>query len=279
MRRLEDRLLAADESRWSRHPARFVRTTAYVPHALYVNFVARRAHVATLAPGLFEPLALSGDDDTQTLFTILLFSLENARPSRAPAAFGAFVPSVMHSNWRVYGRILGPAAEAPDRPGVLFVRSVSTSLLMAFFGRRLARCFPLHRAEQMSLAVHDGRVTATIQGGGGSAPGLAFEGTRRSATPGTEVTGRLGFQEYADYTRWIVDQHLSLAVWPRERIVQDMHLDFRLARTTPLDCATCDVTGIDEIIGPGARPFDCFLIEGLRVFLDSVSSDSVSRVT
>jgi hypothetical protein len=32
------------------------------------------------------------------------------------------------------------------------------------------------------------------------------------------------------------------------------------------------VTGIDEILSPPAQPLDCFLAEGLRVFLDDVSS-------
>jgi len=34
--------------------------------------------------------------------------------------------------------------------------------------------------------------------------------------------------------RWMIDHHLSLVSWPRETIVQDMHLDRDHATITPL---------------------------------------------
>jgi len=146
--RLENKLLAADNSWWtSRYPL-YARVVAEVPRALYLNFLANRSLVASLSPRLFRPLDLPGNRNT-TLFTILLFSLERARPLWAPRSLGALAPRFMLSNWRFYGHITGPRWDS--RQGVLFVRTVTGSPLLSAFGRRLARCFPLRRARRMTL--------------------------------------------------------------------------------------------------------------------------------
>jgi hypothetical protein len=44
------------------------------------------------------------------------------------------------------------------------------------------------------------------------------------------------FPAYDEYARWIIDQHLSLVIWPQEYVVQDMHLDFQDAKITPFRC-------------------------------------------
>jgi hypothetical protein len=80
----------------------------------------------------------------------------------------------MQSNWRFYGQLTEP--ESTSRPGVFFVRTVTTSLMLSALGGRLARCFPLRRAHRMTLDWGVGRVTAVINPGQGSAPALAFEG-------------------------------------------------------------------------------------------------------
>jgi hypothetical protein len=168
----------------------------------------------------------------------------------------------------LYGQLAG-------RPGVLFVRSVSRSILMAGFGRRFARCFPFHRAARMRLAFEQNpdRVSAEIAPGGGSAPEFRFEGTV-ATVPTSDVAGQLGFGAYDAYARWLIDQHLSLAIWPRETIVQDMHLDFARAKITPLRASLCQVSGLDDLEGlllDPTQPVDCFAVEGLRVFLDEVA--------
>ena len=117
------------------------------------------------------------------------------------------------------------------------------------------------------------RVSAEIARGGGSAPEFRFEGTT-SPSPTSDVAGQLGFREYDDYARWLIDQHLSLAIWPRETIVQDMHLDFAHAKITPLRASLCQVSGLDDLEGlllDPTHPVDCFAVEGLRVFLDEVA--------
>jgi hypothetical protein len=276
----EERLLAAEDSWWTGVRPCAPRITADVPRALYVTFIADRTIAARIAPGLFEPLMLPDPSGrARTLFTILLFALERARPAWAPAVCGIVTPTVLHANWRLYGDLIGQAgtgAAADARPGVLFVRSVSRSTLMACFGRRLARCFPFHRAAEVRLAVTDDRVSAVLRAGRGSAPEFRFEGTR-AALPASarDLASRLGFHAYHDYARWLIDQHLSLAIWPREAIVQDMHLDFRQTAITPLRSTACHVSGLadlGDLLEDATRPADCFVVEGLRVFLDRVST-------
>ena len=147
VKRLENKLLAADDSWWtSRHPL-YTRVVAEVPLALYLNFLANKSYVASLSPRLFRPLDLPGNPNA-TLFTLLFFSLERARPLWAPRTLGALAPHLMQSNWRFYGHITGLRPDS--RQGVLFVRTVTTSLLLSAFGRRLARCFPLRRAHHLA---------------------------------------------------------------------------------------------------------------------------------
>ncbi len=264
--RLEHRLLADDRSWWTGRNPLFVRGVAEVPGALYLNYLARKPYAASLAPGLFRPLDLPGDNET-TLFTILLFTLERARPQRMPRALGVVTPRVMQSNWRFYGHVTVPGSD--PRPGVLFVRTITTSLVLAAFGRRLARCFPVRRAQRMTLAAGASHVTGVIEPGPGSAPELAFEGERIHPPEVSHVfSGQ--FSSYHEYTRWIIDQHLSLVVWPRECIVQNMHLDFREAEIIPLRCLRCSVTDLDDFVAEPNRPFDCFVVEGLKVFLDTI---------
>src|SRR5215469_8829029 len=173
MSELENKLLGADDSWFTdRHPAT-TRFVAEVPCALYLNFLASKSYVASLCPRFFRPLALPGRD-TATLFTILLFTLECARPLWAPRALGLLVPRIIQSNWRFYGH-LTEAGSVP-RPSVLFIRTVTTSLALSIFGRRLARCFPLHRAHRMTLERASRNLTGMIIPGRGSAPELVFEG-------------------------------------------------------------------------------------------------------
>src|SRR6516164_569222 len=165
VKRLENKLLAADDSWWTSRQPLYTRVVAEVPLALYLNFLANKSYVASLSPRLFRPLDLPGNPNA-TLFTLLFFSLERARPLWAPRTLGALAPRVMQSNWRFYGHITGLGPDS--RPGVLFVRTVTTSLLLSAFGRRLARCFPLQRAHRMTLECAARRLIGAIDPGGGS---------------------------------------------------------------------------------------------------------------
>jgi hypothetical protein len=264
--RVENKLLAADDSWWTGRFPLHTRVVAEVPLALYLNYLARKSYFASLAPRLFRPLDLPGDDDS-TLFTILLFTLERARPLWAPRTFGALAPRIMQSNWRCYGDITEPGSDS--RGGVFFVRTVTTSLLLSAFGRRLARCFPLRRAHRMTLEWEASRLTGVIDPGGGSAPELVFEGEQTKWPQVSDVFCQQ-FPSYDDYARWIIDQHLSLTIWPREYVVQDMHLDFQGAKITPLRCLRCRISGLDDFLPDEIKAIDCFAVEGLKVFLDKI---------
>jgi hypothetical protein len=267
VKRLENKLLAADDSWWTRRHPLYTRVVAKVPLALYLNFLANKSYVASLSPCLFRPLDLPGNPNA-TLFTLLLFSLERARPLWAPRALGALAPRFMQSNWRFYGHITGPGRDS--RQGVLFVRTVTTSLILSVFGRRLARCFPLLRAYRMRLECASRRLTGRIDPSGGCGPELVFEG-EQTEWPPISIAFSPQFSAYADYARWIIDQHLSLVIWPREYVVQDMHLDFQEAKIIPLRCLNCRIAGLEDFI-PHDRtfPMDCFAVEGLKVFLDKI---------
>ena len=102
--RIEDQLLARDNSCWTGRRPLYARTVADVPHALYLNFLVNKSHFADFAPELFDPLDLL-DDGSSTLFTILLFRLKHARPLWAPRFLGAVTPEIIQSNWRCYGHI------------------------------------------------------------------------------------------------------------------------------------------------------------------------------
>jgi len=263
---VENKLLAADDSCWTGHSPLHARVIAEVPRALYLNYLARRSYVASLAPRLFRPLDLPGDNNL-TLFTILLFILERARPLWAPRTFGALAPHIMQSNWRFYGYLTEPGSVS--RAGVFFVRTVTNSLMLSAFGRRLARCFPLRRAHRMTLEWKASRLTGVIDPGGGSAPELLFDGERTEWPQVNDVFGQQ-FHAYDDYARWIIDQHLSLTIWPREYVVQDMHLDFHGAKITPLRCLRCCISGLDDFVPDEVAPIDSFAVEGLKVFLDRI---------
>ena len=266
--RLENKLLAADDSWWTGRYPLHTRVIAEVPCALYLNYLASKPHAASLSPPMFRPLDLPGDHNA-TLFTVLLFALERARPLWAPRAFGVLAPRVMQSNWRFYGHLTEP--ESTSRPGVFFVRTVTTSLMLSALGRRLARCFPLRRAHRMTLDWAVGHVTAVINPGQGTAPALAFEGEEAESLQVHDVFGHR-FRSYDGYTRWVIDQHLSLTIWPREYVVQDMHLDFQKAKITPLRCLRCWIPDLEDFVHDHTGPIDCFIVEGLKVFLDKIYS-------
>jgi len=259
-------LLSADDSWWTGRNPLHARVVAEVPRAVYLNFLARKSYVAALTPHLFKPLDLPSDR-TGTLFTIVLFIMERARPVWAPKMFGALAPRIMQSNWRFYGQITEPESES--RQAVLFIRTVTTSLVLSAFGRRLARCFPLRRAHGMTLGWAGTKLTAAIDPGGGSAPELIFKGARVESPQVSDVLGQ-HFPSYVDYARWVIDQHLSLVIWPREYVIQDMHLDFQKAKITPLRCLRCQISGLEDFIPDVTKPIDCFAVEGLKVFLDNI---------
>jgi Uncharacterized conserved protein (COG2071) len=261
-RALETRWLGPDESAWTGRRPTFVRTAADVPLAVYLNYAAPRLYAARLAPALFKPLPLSGGQD-RTLFTILCFQLERARPHWAPASLSAFVPRIMQSNWRFYGHLTEPGSQ--PKPCVFFARTVTTSLALAFFGRRLARCFPLRRARAMRLEWSGDEICASIDPGAGSAPALHYAGGRAGHAQ-VHPTFQQQFSSFDAYARWIIDQHISIVRWPREYVVQDMHLDFGAARIIPLTSTAAKV----EFIANEFQLIDAFAVEGLKVFLDNV---------
>ena len=150
----------------------------------------------------------------------------------------------MQSNWRFYGHLTQPESES--RPAVLFIRTITTSLVLSAFGRRLARCFPLRRAHRMTLGWAARHLTAVIDPGGGSAPELVFEGEQAESSSQVSDVFCQQFPAFEDYARWIIDQHVSLAIWPREYVVQDMHLDFQQAKITPLRCLRCCISSSEE---------------------------------
>ena len=120
----------------------------------------------------------------------------------------------------------------------------------------------------MALSWEAPRLSAMIEPGAGSAPELIFQGEQIESSPIGEGF-RQQFSSYEDYAHWIIDQHLSLVIWPREYVVQDMHLDFTKAKITPLHCLKCRVAGLEDFV---VQPSDCFLVEGLQVFLDHIFS-------
>jgi hypothetical protein len=73
-------------------------------------------------------------------------------------------------------------------------------------------------------------------------------------------------------------QHLSLVIWPHEYVVQDMHLDFQGAKITPLRCLSCRISELQDFIPDGTKPIDCFLVEGLKVFLDRIYATGMERL-
>src|SRR5262249_10873529 len=166
--------------------------------------------------------------------------------------------------------------ESESRQAVLFIRTVTTSLVLSAFGRRLARCFPLRRAHRMTLGWAGGHLTAVIDPGRGSAPELAVEGEQAESSSASDLFCQQ-FPSYEAYAYWIIDQHLSLVTWPREYVVQDMHLDFQIAKITPLRCLRCRISGLEDFVLDEIKPIDCFVVEGLKVFLDSIHAVAESR--
>jgi len=195
----------------------YIRMRARVPGVLYVNFLADRSYADRLAPESFRPTPWPADQH-KTLFTILMFRLRSGRPTRAPAALGRFTPSLWQSNWRFYGTLT--SLPEGQQPGVLFWRTVTDSRFLTMFGLRLARCFPVQRAQRMELRCHGREVFASISAGSGAAPSLSFQG---ELTDDEEVPLPLqaSFTRFVDYATWVADQHLSATVWPHDVVVQD----------------------------------------------------------
>jgi hypothetical protein len=264
--RFENLWLSGEVSWWRGKKPIFVRTVAEVPEAIYLNYKASRSYATALAPGLFEPLSLRGSDDA-TLFTILIFRLEKSRPRWIPRILAELVPPIMQSNWRFYGHIV--EGSAAPRPCVVFVRTVTTSLALAVFGRRLARCFPLHRARSMHVHWSGDDVTVSIDPGRGSAPALHYAGRRTTVEARMNYPLVKEFSSYHDYARWVIDQHLLLVRWPGECVIQDMHLDFGPAQIIPLTCREHSIRELD-FMTPQIELIDSFAVKGLQVFLDDV---------
>jgi hypothetical protein len=169
-----------DDSWWTGRDPFHTRVVAEVPQALYLNYLAEKSYVAALAHGLFRPLDLPCDKD-KTLFTILLFTLERARMLSAPRVFGALAPRIMQSNWRFYGHITEHGSES--RQSVLFIRTITTSLVLSAFGRRLARCF-----------------YGCDRSGGGSSPELIFA-VEQAESSQISAAFRQQFPSYEAYAR------------------------------------------------------------------------------
>ncbi len=263
---VEERFLASDHSVFTGKELIYVRTVADVPLVLYLNFLADRQFAHSLAPGLFHPMEIEGQP-SRTLFTILVFCLRNARPRGWPRLLGTVSPQIMQANWRFYGQIA--EVEHQPQPGVLFWRTVTDSLTLAVFGRRLARCFPLQRARSVRLQRETDRVPAEIDPGQGSAPFLRFAGTLESAPQVPHIfQGR--FVSYVDYACWVMDQHLSLTLRPGESVLQDMSLVFERAHLVPLRSTEFQVSQVESFLGPAPTPVDCFAAVNLEVFLESI---------
>jgi len=117
----------------------------------------------------------------------------------------------------------------------------------------------------MRLESSGDEVVARIEPGAGSAPALHYVGRRTKQAEVHDIF-KQQFCSFDDYARWIIDQHLSLVRWPREYVVQDMHLDFRAARIVPLTCTAAEA----DFISDQFELLDSFTVEGLKVFLDNI---------
>lgn len=264
LRRIEESWLAADPE--PRGAPFYGRVRVKAPRVLYLNFLAQRDFAAGLCPGCFCPLSLE-TDPSKTMFSILVFGLEGAHPVWAPAWAGELAPRLSQANWRFYGHLT--SLPEGERPGVLFWRTVTDSVLLAVFGRRLARCFPLQRARRMELRRRGREVGATVEPGAGSAPALCFRGCLTSSQ---EVPPALQaqFPSFAAYTRWVMDQHLSATVWEREVVVQDMHLGLEDAGVVAVEPRLVEIAALSGLGQPAPALFSCFLAENVEVFLDSI---------
>jgi len=176
-------------------------------------------------------------------------------------------PTIRQSNWRFYGTLT--SLPEGDRPGVLFWRTVTDSRALTWFGLNLARCFPLRRAERMSIRRSDAIVEARIEPGRRQAPALDSRGR---ITPESDVPlpFRGLFTSFLDYARWVVDQHLSLTAWPHEVVIQSMHLEMSAARFAAVETQSIAIPVLEEFVEAPVTPLSCFWAEGLEVYLDSI---------
>jgi hypothetical protein len=242
----------------------YIRLRARVPGVLYLNFLADQGYAERLAPDVFRPtpLAINGG---KTLFTILLFQLRGGRPAWTPSLFGRLAPNVWQSNWRFYGTLTSLPGAA--RPGVLFWRTVTDSLWLTAFGLRIARCFPLRRVRRMEVRRHGKDIRAFV--GNGAERQLSFQG-RLTESAEVPTPFRASFGRFADYARWIVDQHLSLTVWDRDVVVQDMHLNLDAAHFIAVEPQAVSIPALRDFVEDAGRPLSCFWGEDLEVWLDSI---------
>jgi len=220
----------------------YIRLRARVPGVLYLNFLADQGYAERLAPDVFRPTPLAINAG-KTLFTILLFQLRGGRPAWTPSLIGRLAPNVWQSNWRFYGTLTSLPGAA--QPGVLFWRTVTDSRWLTVFGLRIARCFPLRRVRRMEVRRHGRDIRAFV--GTGAELQLSFQG---ALTESDEVPTpfRASFRRFADYTRWIVDQHLSLTVWDREVVVQDMHLNLDAARFMTVEPHAVSIPALRDFV-------------------------------
>lgn len=251
--------------RWRRRPM-YTPMRARVPGVLYLNFLADRAYAEGLAPDSFRPVPWPADP-RKTLFTILIFQLQNGRPRWVPAALGRCTPSLWQSNWRFYGTLI--SLPEGERPGVLFWRTMTDSWFLTAFGLRIARCFPVRRARRMEVRRHGDEVSALVTSEFGGTPSLLFRG---ELTDVEEVPAplRASFSRFTDYTRWVADQHLSLTVWPDDVVVPDMHLTFETARFIDVKPQAVSIPPLRDFVEDPERPLSCFWAENLEVWLDSI---------
>ncbi len=121
----------------------------------------------------------------------------------------------------------------------------------------------------MTLTREGEIITAEAESGEGSAPGLFFRG-RLSEQKDVPEPLRGQFSTFGDYTRWIMDQHLSVTVWGREAVVQEMHLTLEGARVRAVEPLEVEAPTLGELVESPARPLAGFLGENLEVWLDSI---------
>ncbi|MGH9779960.1 MAG: hypothetical protein ACRD5I_16280 [Candidatus Acidiferrales bacterium] len=233
---------------------------ARAPRALYLNYLARRDFATTLAPDIFRPLALEADP-TRTLFSILVFELEGARPAWAPHWCSRLAPRVIQSNWRFYGAATNLAGG--ERPGVLIWRTLTDSRIAAFFGGRVSRALPVERVSRMRLRRSGDEVSAAIEGA------MEFCG-RVEPEPAVPEPFRAHFGSYREFARSVMDQRLAVTIWEREVVVQGLRLGVESARILPLEPLQVQLAGVEKFVENPEQPLACFLVEDLDVQLNAI---------
>ncbi len=237
----------------------FLPLVARARRTLYVNYLARRDFAGALAPDCFRPMQRE-TDPTRTLFSILVFELEGARPVWAPRWCSRLAPRVIQSNWRFYGSVT--ALPEGERAGVLFWRRLTDSQIVAFVGR-FSRALPAGRVTTMHLRRTDDEVTAAIE------RTMEFDGR---VAPEADVPEpfRARFGSFGEFARSVMDQRLAVTVWEREVAAQELRLGVESARVLPLEPLRVQLAGVEKFVENPERPLACFLVEDLDVQLVSI---------